>query len=282
MISDLVFDVGMCLGDDTAYYLHLGYRVIGVEANPVLAESLRVRFSREVDSGQLAIENVGIHEHAGRQPFYICDDAYEWSSFHESIASRDGSSHHSVDVETCSFASLLEKHGVPYFLKVDIEGNDMLCLDALNPATLPAYVSVESDMEGRFLQKLFSLGYRRFKCISQFEFLPIEWPPSEAVRAWTRYTRLLSSHGLLARTAQRTLLRLAMQREYGSSRRDGLWTFPREASGPFGERTLGTWHSYDDTVRTLDSYRAAFNQGQPSPFWTGKDYSFWFDIHAAL
>jgi len=34
--NDLVYDVGMNNGDDTAYYLSLGFRVIAIEANPEL------------------------------------------------------------------------------------------------------------------------------------------------------------------------------------------------------------------------------------------------------
>ena len=35
MIPKLVYDVGMNNGDDTAYYLRMGYRVVAFEANPV-------------------------------------------------------------------------------------------------------------------------------------------------------------------------------------------------------------------------------------------------------
>ena len=41
----LVYDVGVHRGDDTAYYLHKGYRVVGVEADPAMADHLRDRFS---------------------------------------------------------------------------------------------------------------------------------------------------------------------------------------------------------------------------------------------
>ena len=41
MDPKLVYDVGMHRGDDTAYYLHKGYRVVGVQANPAMADHLR-------------------------------------------------------------------------------------------------------------------------------------------------------------------------------------------------------------------------------------------------
>src|SRR5579871_6024138 len=52
---DLVFDVGMHRGEDTAYYLHKGYRVVAFEANPSLIEHARIRFREELESGRLTI-----------------------------------------------------------------------------------------------------------------------------------------------------------------------------------------------------------------------------------
>ena len=43
MDPKLVCDVGMHRGGDTAYYLHKGFRVVGVEANPAMADQLRDR-----------------------------------------------------------------------------------------------------------------------------------------------------------------------------------------------------------------------------------------------
>jgi hypothetical protein len=54
-IDDLVFDVGMHLGEDSAYYLAKGYRVVAVEANPELADAGRRRFDREISAGRLTI-----------------------------------------------------------------------------------------------------------------------------------------------------------------------------------------------------------------------------------
>ena len=36
MEKNLIYDVGMSNGDDTAYYLHRGFRVVAIEANPLL------------------------------------------------------------------------------------------------------------------------------------------------------------------------------------------------------------------------------------------------------
>ena len=43
MHTDLVFDIGMNNGDDTAYYLHRGFRVVAVEADPILCAAATTR-----------------------------------------------------------------------------------------------------------------------------------------------------------------------------------------------------------------------------------------------
>lgn len=53
MVRDLVFDVGLYNGDDTAYYLYRGFRVVAVEANPYYASRARQRFAPEINAGRL-------------------------------------------------------------------------------------------------------------------------------------------------------------------------------------------------------------------------------------
>jgi FkbM family methyltransferase len=124
--QDLIYDVGMNNGDDTAYYLRRGFRVVAIEADPRLAKSTAERFGTQISSGQLRILNIGIAAEEGELPFWICETHSEWSSFDRKNASRYGCSHHEVMVPCRRFASVLEEFGVPYYLKVDIEGNDIL------------------------------------------------------------------------------------------------------------------------------------------------------------
>ena len=65
MDPKLVFDVGMHRGEDTAYYLHKGFRVVGVEANPAMAGHLRSRFRLEIASGALQLLEIGVAEIEG-------------------------------------------------------------------------------------------------------------------------------------------------------------------------------------------------------------------------
>jgi 16S rRNA A1518/A1519 N6-dimethyltransferase RsmA/KsgA/DIM1 with predicted DNA glycosylase/AP lyase activity len=58
--NDLVYDIGMNNGDDTAFYLACGFRVVAVDADPHLAALAAKRFKAELEAGRLTILNVGI------------------------------------------------------------------------------------------------------------------------------------------------------------------------------------------------------------------------------
>ncbi len=107
-MSELVFDIGMHNGDDTAYYLARGYRVVAVEANPSMCATARERFSQEISEGQLSIRNIGIAETRGEMDFWV-SNVTEWSSFHAENATRGGSRVTSIRVETKPFQEFIEE-----------------------------------------------------------------------------------------------------------------------------------------------------------------------------
>lgn len=77
------------------------------------------------------------------------------------------------------FESILEEFGVPYYLKVDIEGADLLCVKALKQFdTKPQFISIESTKASwsdliEELDLLKELGYQKFKAVNQAKELSI-------------------------------------------------------------------------------------------------------------
>ena len=65
MQTDLVFDVGAHYGNDTAYYLSRGFRVVAVEAHPKCFCELYQRFSESIAAGKLHILNFAVAERHG-------------------------------------------------------------------------------------------------------------------------------------------------------------------------------------------------------------------------
>src|SRR5262252_3435939 len=140
MTNDLIFDVGMNNGDDTAYYLFKGFRVVAIEADPTLIDCARERFAEPIRQGRLELANVAIGPREETAPFWICEGKSEWNSFDRRISSRDGHTCHAIDVHCRPFRDLLKQFGVPYYLKIDIEGHDIFCVADLDPRSLKELV----------------------------------------------------------------------------------------------------------------------------------------------
>lgn len=279
MLANLIYDVGMNNGDDTAYYLSRGFRVLAIEANPALVEQASRHFEREIAAGILSILNIGVCDSEGSFPFWICDAHPDWSSFDRSIASRDGVDHHQITISCRRFQSILREFGGPYYLKLDIEGNEIYCLRDLIASDLPKYVSFEmSPTPFESLTSLHDLGYTGFKLISQYNYLALEYPPIREQRRCERAQKLLNSENFFLRLIRRPA-RGWLKRQVDCVRSRPGWTFPPGSSGPFGEDLLGKWQSFDEIIETLAKTNSAWNARKPSVFWGDKDYSFWADFH---
>ncbi|NTU72030.1 MAG: FkbM family methyltransferase [Coriobacteriia bacterium] len=194
--SDLVFDVGLHMGEDTDYYLKKGFRVIAFEANSDLVESCRARFKSAVADGRLVIVEGAIVDAdaiaAGQQtvPFYVNDSTSVWGTACQSWAERNerlGATSRRVDVPVVDFRAALIAHGMPHYMRIDIEGCDQVCIDALRQfSTRPDYLSIESDKTSfaairREIDTLVSLGYDSFQAVEQSE-LPLRQSPPVPAR----------------------------------------------------------------------------------------------------
>jgi FkbM family methyltransferase len=179
---DLIYDVGMHSGGDTAFYLKKGFRVIGFEANPDLVEECRRRFADEIKHGKLIVVEGAIveptFENGERKTiqFYKNKDLALWGTVCTEWDARNrrwGTSSETIEVPIVDFAQCLKEYGMPHYLKIDIEGMDLVCLKALTHfKQKPDYVSMESDISS--LEKLqeeldlfTQLGYTEFQCIQQ-------------------------------------------------------------------------------------------------------------------
>lgn len=171
MISDdLIFDLGFHNGDDADFYLAKGFRVVAVEANPELVETGLRRFNLDVRAGRLILINKAISEGSGKVDFFVHATKTEWSSCLLNMAESDGSSATRVIVDSTNLHELFFEYGVPHYLKVDVEGCDLLVAKHLSECKLkPKFVSFETsrkDYVGIF-SYLYVSGYSRFQMINQ-------------------------------------------------------------------------------------------------------------------
>jgi len=167
--SRVIFDLGMNNGDDTEYYLQLGYRVVAVEANPALCERASRRFAAALSGDKLTIVNAAIWESSGETTFYVNLENDHWSSIDLGWAGRDNSACREITVHCVTLPELFEQFSVPYYLKIDVEGVDHVVLDQLRSiARLPQFVSVEDCRFGfQYMKTLSACGYDGFKLLDQ-------------------------------------------------------------------------------------------------------------------
>jgi FkbM family methyltransferase len=281
--NDLIYDVGLFDGSDTAYYLHRGYYVVGIDANPIMIENAKARFAQQVQQGRLLLVNAGIAESAQEATFWISDRP-EWSSFSKAIASRDGTRHQPFPVQIVPFADILKEYGVPHYIKIDIEGNDSVCVKALSSSELmPLYISVESECVGddddavsdeqatAMLDALHRVGYHRFKLVNQYN-----WTATRPVLLSNYRVRLIESmaKGRLRATG---LAKIASKFTDSSTiMRRVQFDFPAGATGPWGEDIPGPWMDLQQArLCYLRERRRHFSRGQ-------RAHSFWHDWHATL
>jgi FkbM family methyltransferase len=267
-VGDLVLDVGMHNGDDTAYYLARGYDVVAVEANPALCASAWKRFAPEVAAGRLSIRNVGIAEVAGEFEFWVSDYS-EWSSFHRENATKGGAQALRISVPTVRFADLLSELPTPAYVKIDIEMNDSLCLRELQrSSSVPRYVSFEGHLGAAAdIQFLSHLGYGAFKCVRQNDWREIT--PRNVV--WHGAVR----KAILGSRPRSRVLAAGLYRLHYRSRSVGGWRFPAGSSGPLGRELPGRWLACDEVLDVWQHLLAIDRELDAAGL--GE----WFDIHAA-
>lgn len=282
MNNKLIYDIGMYNGSDTENYLNKGFNVVAVEADPTLCEKTGHKLKKYIQDKRLVIENAGIAGQKGESTFYISDINPCWNSFYKDITGRDNLPYREIQIKCVLFEEILAKYGTPYYLKIDIEGNDIYCLQALNKNDLPGFVSFEADNQGNteMLDLLLELGYKKFKCINQNTFLPITVPYSvkhdKSKLNWKErvYLKMMYSKNFFYRVARK----LGGKKIFKAVLNPPVYLqYHIGSSGPFGNELPGEWMTYEEIkVIYLASYQSYIDNKNNS------DYGFWCDFHACL
>lgn len=212
--KDPIYDVGLHKGEDSEFYLKKGFRVVAIEALPALAQIATERLRAYLDSEQLVILNVAIAERDGPLTFFENPGQTLWGTAYPEWVNRNqrlGQSSIEITVEGMNFSKILSLYGIPYYLKVDIEGADVLCLQALKDfESRPKYVSIESsktswkDLCNEFAL-LKALGYSRFKVVPQHATVSQECPCPEREGRYVDHHFEDGASGLLRRGSARRM-----------------------------------------------------------------------------
>jgi FkbM family methyltransferase len=189
---DLIYDIGMHKGEDTDFYLRKGFRVVAFEANPDLVRCCRARFKSFIEGRQLIIVEGAILDPKALAPgqktvqFFVSKSNSVWGTVCLDWANRNermGDSSTTVEVEVTDLTAVLKTHGIPHYMKIDIEGCDMACVNALTRfRERPDYISVETEKTSfqniqRQIDALVELGYDGFRAVEQSKIHCSQSPP---------------------------------------------------------------------------------------------------------
>ena len=192
--GDLVFDIGAHVGDRVASFRRIGARVVALEPQPALALSLRALFAfdRQVTVEQAAIarapgqlelminpDNPTVST-ASREFIHAAEDADGW---------REQRWTRSVGVPATTLDALIDRHGTPSFIKIDVEGFEA---EALAGLTRPVdalsfeFTTIQRSIALACIARCETLGYARFNAaLGESQTMAHDaWISSPAMTGW--------------------------------------------------------------------------------------------------
>ena len=192
--GDLVFDVGSHVGDRIAAFRRLGARVVACEPNPPLVKTLRLLFGRDQS---VTIEPVAVGAAPGEIELAINIDNPTVSTVsRDFVKASEGAPgwqgqvwDKSLRVAVTTLDALIARHGIPAFIKIDVEGFEAEALAGLTqavPALSFEFTTIQRDVAHACLQRCAALGYVRYNAAlgeSQTLVHP-DWQDAGAIVHW--------------------------------------------------------------------------------------------------
>lgn len=271
--TDLIIDVGMHRGEDTEFYLHQGYKVVAIDADPNLIKAANEKYRTEISEGRLSLVHCAISDQNKDEVGFNIGELTLWNSLEANITSRDNNTSNSIRVPMRSLASIVEEYGTPFYCKIDIEGHDEKALKSLSGHSLPEFISVESECIGEddhlsdeqalsTLETLYVVGYRHFKLVDQTSL--------EVLKADRKfYTNTKMNYYKLRHKLKMPVgMHKKLEKEFN-------FAFPHGSSGLFGEQLHGQWMDHDQARAALLRHRRDYFKLKKAV-----NYGFWCDWHA--
>jgi FkbM family methyltransferase len=192
--GDLVFDVGSHVGDRIAAFRRLGARVVACEPNPALVKTLRLIYGRDAN---VTIEPVAVGSAAGEIELKInVDNPTVSTASRDFVKASQGAPgwegqnwDKSVKVPMTTLDALIARHGLPAFIKIDVEGFEAEALAGLTQPVAALsfeFTTIQRDVAQACIARCPALGYVRYNAaLGESQTLVHDaWQSAEAVGRW--------------------------------------------------------------------------------------------------
>ena len=200
----LVFDVGANHGSKTGIFLKLGARVVAVEPDRTNLEILKEKFlTYRLSRKPIVIVGKALSDKDAVETMWIDEPGSakntlspKWVETLKHDDERFGYHHHfgqRTTVETTTLDQLIGAHGMPFFIKIDVEGHEPSVLRGLHRAV--PYLSFEVNLpeflpEGQECVEMLS----RLAADGKFNYATGEYERGLALQEWvdaSEFSRVL-------------------------------------------------------------------------------------------
>jgi FkbM family methyltransferase len=192
--GDLVFDIGAHVGDRVAAFRRLGARVVAIEPQPAFGKVLKLLYGRTSD---VTVEPTAIGRDSGTIEMMInaANPTVSTASRNFVNAARNApgweaqSWTKAICVPVTTLDVLIARHGVPAFIKIDVEGFEAEALAGLArpvKALSFEFTTIQRDVALACVERCIALGYARFNAAlgeSQI-FVHADWIGGPEIARW--------------------------------------------------------------------------------------------------
>jgi FkbM family methyltransferase len=192
--GDLVFDAGAHVGDRVAAFRRLKARVVAIEPQPALVRTLRLIYGRDAD---VAIEPAALGDKPGMVELKLnVDNPTVSTASDDFVAAAHGAPGwdgqawtRRVSVTMTTLDALIARHGVPHFIKIDVEGFEAQALAGLSQPVAALsfeFTIIQRDVALAALDRCVALGFTGFDASvgESHTLVHGAWLPADDIRRW--------------------------------------------------------------------------------------------------